>query len=79
MTKRRAVSRDEIRSRDKSFAINRESSREKEMKDILKERSKVDSTHKTLMYRDETREKNSKFFYIARQLQSARNTIKVQE
>jgi len=79
MTKRRAASRDDMRSREKSFVMTKHSSKEKEIKDIFKEKSMVDSSHKTLMYRDDTREKNTKFFYIARQLQSARNTIKVQE
>ena len=78
MTKRRAVSRDQFRSKEKSFVMTRHGSKEKELKDLQKEKSRIDTSHKTLMYKDETREKNTKFFYIARQLQSARNTIKVQ-
>ena len=46
---------------------------------MLKEKTRVGSAKKSLMYKDDTREKNAKFFHIARQLQSARNTIKVQE
>lgn len=49
------------------------------MKDMLRDRNRVGSAKKSLMYKDDTREKNAKFFHIARQLQSARNTIKVQE
>ena len=46
---------------------------------MLRDRNRVGSAKKSLMYKDDTREKNAKFFHIARQLQSARNTIKVQE
>lgn len=43
-----------------------EGSKEKDLKELLRERSRVGSAHKTLMYRDDRREKSAKFFDMAR-------------
>ena len=59
--------------------MDRKPSMDQNLKEFQKDRSRVGSANKTLMYKDETRQKNAKFFHMARQLQSARNTIKVQE
>lgn len=79
ITRRAIASRDALCSKEKSMFIERELSKEKDVKEWLKDRSRVGSAHKTLMYRDDKRDKSAKFFDIARELQSARNTIKVQE
>lgn len=61
------------------LASPNELSKEKDLKDIFREKSKIGSAHKTLMYRDDKRQKSAKFFDLAKDLQSAQNTIRVQE
>lgn len=50
------MSRDALYSREKSLLMDRaEGSKEKDLKEMLRERSRIGSTHKTLMYRDDRR------------------------
>lgn len=56
ITRRAVVSRDALYSREKSTLIDRvDNSKEKDLREMLKERSRVGSAHKTLMYRDDKR------------------------
>ena len=67
ITRRAIASRDALYSREKSMLLDRaEGSKEKDLKELLRERSRVGSAHKTLMYRDDRREKSAKFFDMAR-------------
>lgn len=80
ITRRVVASRDALYSRQKSMLIEGlDWSKQVNMKQMQKEKSRVGSAHKTLMFKDAKRQKSAKFFDIAKQLQTARNTIKMQD
>ena len=77
LTRRMTASRDAI-SRDKSNLLE-VSEFEGELRARNKEKSRIASHHKTLMFRDDRFEKSAKLIEMVKELHSARNTIKVQD
>lgn len=77
---RRFVASRELYSRDKTtIDVSDLSISKRDMRELKKDKSRLASARRTLMLQDDIKQKSSKFFDLAKELEAARSTIMRQD